>query len=154
MLVVDHVTPVASGGTNDILNLVTSCEACNAGKAAKSLSAAPLRPDADLLYMKTQQEIAELRRFHKAQEELTAVRDELVEHFLEQWDQHSWHDAPDKGTLLMLLSKGSPDNALKALITTAHAMNDRRVTRYNAPKYLWKVFWNMEREDGRFDDAD
>jgi hypothetical protein len=29
---VDHVKPVAGGGTNDIMNLVTACAACNLGK--------------------------------------------------------------------------------------------------------------------------
>lgn len=38
VLHVDHITPVASGGTNTILNLVTSCDACNSGKSDRSLS--------------------------------------------------------------------------------------------------------------------
>lgn len=32
VLNVDHVNPVAAGGTNDITNLVTSCVSCNLGK--------------------------------------------------------------------------------------------------------------------------
>ena len=31
-LVVDHIHPVAKGGTNDIDNLISSCEECNSGK--------------------------------------------------------------------------------------------------------------------------
>ena len=38
VLQVDHVEPVAEGGTNDILNLVTSCVDCNSGKGARRLS--------------------------------------------------------------------------------------------------------------------
>lgn len=34
----DHVKPVAGGGLNDMLNLVTSCVDCNAGKGARVLS--------------------------------------------------------------------------------------------------------------------
>lgn len=34
----DHIIPVASGGTNDPLNLVTSCRDCNRGKGKKELS--------------------------------------------------------------------------------------------------------------------
>lgn len=34
-LVVDHLVPVAKGGTDDIDNLITSCEDCNQGKSAK-----------------------------------------------------------------------------------------------------------------------
>jgi hypothetical protein len=37
VLHVDHVHPVSKGGSNDILNLVTSCEYCNAGKSDRTL---------------------------------------------------------------------------------------------------------------------
>jgi HNH endonuclease len=37
VLHVDHINPVAGGGDNDILNLVTSCEPCNLGKGARTL---------------------------------------------------------------------------------------------------------------------
>jgi hypothetical protein len=39
VLQIDHITPVALGGGNDILNLCTACTACNAGKSDKPLSA-------------------------------------------------------------------------------------------------------------------
>lgn len=38
-LVVDHVTPVALGGTDDPSNLVAACRDCNAGKASTSPAA-------------------------------------------------------------------------------------------------------------------
>ena len=38
VLEVDHIVPVAEGGTNDILNLITSCKDCNRGKGKKKLS--------------------------------------------------------------------------------------------------------------------
>ena len=38
ILEVDHITPVADGGSNDLLNLVTSCRECNSGKSDKRLS--------------------------------------------------------------------------------------------------------------------
>lgn len=38
ILEVDHIVPVAEGGTNDILNLITSCRNCNRGKGARTLS--------------------------------------------------------------------------------------------------------------------
>jgi hypothetical protein len=38
VLRVDHIDPVKHGGTNNILNLVTSCFDCNAGKGATPLS--------------------------------------------------------------------------------------------------------------------
>lgn len=38
VLEVDHIDPVANGGQNDILNLVTSCKDCNSGKGARLLT--------------------------------------------------------------------------------------------------------------------
>jgi dissimilatory sulfite reductase (desulfoviridin) alpha/beta subunit len=37
LLEVDHIKPVASGGKNDLLNLVTACISCNRGKGANEL---------------------------------------------------------------------------------------------------------------------
>lgn len=41
LLEVDHIHPVAEGGTNDIDNLVTACSDCNRGKGAGLLSSVP-----------------------------------------------------------------------------------------------------------------
>lgn len=38
VLEIDHITPVSGGGGNDILNLVTACKACNAGKSDRPIS--------------------------------------------------------------------------------------------------------------------
>lgn len=38
ILEVDHIKPVSKGGTNEILNLVTSCRDCNRGKTNRELS--------------------------------------------------------------------------------------------------------------------
>lgn len=38
VLNVDHISPVASGGDNSIVNLITSCFSCNSGKSDKLLS--------------------------------------------------------------------------------------------------------------------
>ncbi len=37
ILVVDHIKPVFTGGGNDITNLNTACQPCNAGKGATEL---------------------------------------------------------------------------------------------------------------------
>jgi len=38
VLEVDHIVPRAEGGSDDILNLVTSCASCNRSKGARLLS--------------------------------------------------------------------------------------------------------------------
>lgn len=37
ILHVDHINPVSKGGGNEIINLITSCVACNSGKGAREL---------------------------------------------------------------------------------------------------------------------
>jgi len=37
ILHVDHITPVAAGGTNELTNLLTACFSCNSGKSDKKL---------------------------------------------------------------------------------------------------------------------
>ncbi len=37
ILHVDHISPVSKGGSNEIVNLVTSCADCNSGKGAREL---------------------------------------------------------------------------------------------------------------------
>lgn len=41
VLHVDHIDPVANGGTNHIDNLITACDCCNLGKGARLLSEVP-----------------------------------------------------------------------------------------------------------------
>jgi len=41
VLQVDHIHPVAEGGTNSIDNLITSCQPCNIGKGANVLTNIP-----------------------------------------------------------------------------------------------------------------
>ena len=38
ILEVDHIIPVAEGGKNDIINLITACKDCNRGKGKRLLS--------------------------------------------------------------------------------------------------------------------
>ena len=37
VLVVDHIKPVADGGDNHLMNLITACQPCNSGKGARKL---------------------------------------------------------------------------------------------------------------------
>lgn len=52
---IDHITPVARGGSNEMHNLVTACSNCNLGKGAISLTVIPqsLSETADQLLQPT-----------------------------------------------------------------------------------------------------
>jgi len=57
LLHVDHIKPVVEGGTNDVINLITSCEGCNLGKGARELS-----DDTAIIKSRTQLEALQERR--------------------------------------------------------------------------------------------
>lgn len=63
VLEVDHIDPRALGGADEELNLITSCADCNRGKSAKRLGDVRPRPDADIAYLETQQEVVEAQRY-------------------------------------------------------------------------------------------
>jgi len=44
MLVIDHIVPVASGGSDDQENLATACEECNFGKSDRPILGPPPTP--------------------------------------------------------------------------------------------------------------
>lgn len=74
ILHVDHIHPVAEGGTNDIDNLVTSCEPCNLGKGASLLSDVPktLKDKAE--------EVAEREAQMRGYNEILQARAERIEY--------------------------------------------------------------------------
>lgn len=67
ILHIDHIKPVARGGKNDPMNLITSCVSCNAGKSATPLSdntaIEKSRKQADILAERREQ-IEMLRDWH------------------------------------------------------------------------------------------
>jgi len=119
VLQVDHITAVALGGDNDIFNLVTSCESCNQGKKAKRLDISP-RPDADLVWLEMQQELAELRRYQMAKAERDRLMNEIVEALQETWCSVSGFDwAPAKHVIQQAINKYSPDLVEEAFLIVA-----------------------------------
>lgn len=71
ILEVDHIKPVAEGGTNDLINLVTSCKDCNRGKGKRELS--------DDSAVKVQQEqLKELAKKSEQLEMMVKWKDELL----------------------------------------------------------------------------
>jgi hypothetical protein len=69
----DHIKPVAEGGEDELLNLVTACQACNGGKGARLLSD-------DSVVEKQRQQIEELEERRQQLEMILAWRDELAAH--------------------------------------------------------------------------
>lgn len=82
-ITVDHVTPVALGGTDDLGNLVAACRDCNAGKASTSPDA-PLVEDVKQLDLKW---AGALRRVAAARGRQQKKRDAYVAAFDAAWGE-------------------------------------------------------------------
>lgn len=85
-LVVDHVLPVALGGSDDPSNLVAACRDCNAGKASSS-------PDETLVADVKADDLrwkAALARVAKARARQRKKRDEYVLTFCESWERWTY----------------------------------------------------------------
>lgn len=77
VLEVDHIQPVSKGGSNDILNLITSCKECNRGKGATLLSD-------DTAVKKQREQIEELAEKKEQMEMMIKWRNELMNYELKQ----------------------------------------------------------------------
>lgn len=70
VLHVDHITPVSKGGSNEMMNLVTACAACNSGKSNRALSD-------DSAVQRQRAQIAELNQRREQLEMMLAWRQGL-----------------------------------------------------------------------------
>lgn len=78
VLHLDHIHPVSKGGKNDILNLITSCMACNSGKRDKLLSddTAIVKQQRQMEAM--QERANQIKMMAQWQKSMIAEEDELV----------------------------------------------------------------------------
>lgn len=116
VLRVDHMVPVAQGGTNEEDNLITACHECNAGKGTASLAAGSVPLDADARFLETQQRLAELRRYREAKagldEEIRAITDDLRQYWTSRISEN-WVPAQDD--FRYLLDDHDPPDIEKAI---------------------------------------
>jgi cytochrome c553 len=86
----DHIKPVVASGRNDILNLVTSCAACNAGKGRRSLSDnAVLTKQIDQLQelQERREQIDMMLQWREELERLSAdTLERLADHIATRWE--------------------------------------------------------------------
>lgn len=101
ILEVDHIVPVAEGGTNDIINLVTSCRDCNRGKGKRKLddNAAVLKQRAELELMAERQEQVEMMIQWK--NDMSAMDNMLVENLSDYWITITGYDISETGKRML-----------------------------------------------------
>lgn len=110
VLELDHIHPRSKGGDDDPLNLITSCWDCNRGKRDKVLREIPQRPDADLKFLETQQELVEAKRYLKAKKQRDEAYALLEGALLDAW-RTSFDGAylPQDGTIPGWINKYGPE---------------------------------------------
>lgn len=143
-LVVDHINPVANGGDDDLLNLITSCEPCNQGKSDKTLNRISPKPDADLEWLEMQQEIAEMRRYQLAKATRDSLEAQIVEKLQDTWnlyfDEAEYTVAGH--VFLQWLTWANPDEIEQAI--KIGSSKSYRITNFNARlKYVAGILHNI-----------
>ncbi len=87
LLQIDHIRPVSKGGTNDLLNLITSCEDCNSGKSNKELGDnTVIQKQRDQLEA-LQERKEQLEMMFKWQKSLLELDDKIVDQLSDYWSQ-------------------------------------------------------------------
>jgi len=145
----DHITPLSHGGATSLDNLITACEACNKGKSDTPLGQVAPRPDADLMYLKTQQEIVELQRFIAATEAKNEALEQVCEAIQERaWSLNSYDWAPAEHILMQLLDKYSPVVVEQSVAVVAKKIDDRELSSHSSRwvPFLWGVAKRVQQQ--------
>lgn len=87
VLNVDHIDPVSNGGTNDILNLITSCRDCNSGKSDRLLSENSMLEKQRKMLADLEERRQQLQMMIDWRNELSGFDDEQVHVLIEVIDE-------------------------------------------------------------------
>lgn len=143
-LTVDHVTPVALGGSDDPSNLVTACKDCNSGKSS-------IAPDTPLVAQVAEDAVRWASAMQRAADALIADVDatrSYADAFRVEWDQ--WRSRrgaiprPDGwyGTIARFRAVGLPQELLVDSVQIA--MSNETVD--DTFKYFCGIAWNKVRQ--------
>ena len=89
LLHIDHIKPVAEGGTNELTNLITSCMPCNLGKRDVPLDDHAAVNKARVQLDELQERREQLELMMQWRESLRDIDQEAVERLAEYWNAHT-----------------------------------------------------------------
>lgn len=97
VLEVDHINPVANGGDNDVMNLITSCFDCNRGKGKRKLTDKDeiKKQQEQLKELNTKRE--QLKMMLEWRKELQGFDNELLQGFLKIYTEKTGYTLTDVG---------------------------------------------------------
>lgn len=115
VLEADHLDPRANGGNDELTNLVTSCFDCNRGKAAKIIKNVAPRPDADLMFLRVQQELGEAKRYLSAKRKRDKILNEIREVLSQMWTEILGAEQPNLVQWNSWITKYGPEEVELAI---------------------------------------
>lgn len=88
VLNVDHINPVSNGGDNNVLNLITSCFACNAGKSDRKISDSDVLKKSLNQARETSEKLTQLKMMSDWHKEISKIDDKKFETVIEHINIH------------------------------------------------------------------
>lgn len=122
LLHIDHIKPVAAGGTNDLTNLITACMPCNLGKRDVPLNEQAAVTKARAQMDELQERREQLELMMQWRESLRDLDQEAVERLAQYWHEHApgWSvNDNGKRNIKKWLQQFSVDEICKAMDAAA-----------------------------------
>lgn len=122
LLHVDHIEPVSKGGDDDILNLITSCKACNLGKGARRLSDTTVMDKRHEQLEELQERKEQLEMMFDWQSALTDLDEHALDLLVEHWTRRvpGWGvNAAGRAELRRLANRFEYDELIEAINVAA-----------------------------------
>lgn len=145
VLEIDHITPVADGGDNDILNLVTACKACNAGKSDKALSDTSRIDKQRAQLEDLEQRRQQLEMLHDWHSSLIGIDDQAADLAGDLWFKSTGREGSSltdeaKEELRKLIKRNGFDAVCNAIREAAAAVERSGMSHSDAcTEWFWKI---------------
>lgn len=144
VLEVDHIDPVANGGSNDMENLITACFDCNRGKSKQLLSsvAPPISSHFEQVSEKELQIKAHKKLLTQVKRRKTIEENKIAKIFSKFFPDKELTHKFKKGSIRGFLDK-LPITSVEEAMEIASVKIDNPD---NAVKYFCGICWNMVRD--------
>lgn len=143
-LTVDHVTPVALGGSDDPDNLVAACKDCNSGKASSSPDATTVAQVAEdaVRWATAMQQVAKVRTGERRKvERYIAAFDKNWSLWTTTYGETFDRPAGWRASIERFYQAGLPIEDLNA--AADRACGNRKVNQWESFRYMCGICWNV-----------
>jgi Restriction endonuclease len=146
VLELDHIEPVSKGGTNDILNLITSCYDCNRGKSDRELNddsvVTKQRQQLELLQERREQ-IQQMFEWRKALQQISDDTNDMVISYIEDHIAHFSLNESGTKKISALTKTYDLADILESIDISAKKYlrydSDGKITQDSAEEFLSKI---------------